>query len=795
MKKGLIFATTLAMALGVGVAVGAHQGKPVEVKAAPVSTVYCKVTQSWWTDAGASVGAYCWKDSDNTQNNGWPGVKMTAVTGQTGLWSYSVPSGYDKVIFTRLKGDGSEYWGAKTDDQGIQSIKNCFTITSDTAQWEGEGHTAQGSWSVYPTVAPEYHLLGDFNSWNDSSDEYIMTVDAGDANHYTLAGVDLTAGGGVKVCDVKNDDWYGDHGNNVVVAEDGEYDVDFYVHADNEVNVVLNKKQAVTVSYSLSYNSGTIDFNLDDEHKPEGSLHQYKATVTTAWRARVLQFYKKVGDAEPVQISNIGVDWDGEAPVAGNNIVGDTTIGFRIYTSGSNMDVYLKEYTNGYSLWGTGYAENSYWLSHVSKQLTLDSTFVPDETYTKQYMTSSKVALAKLEVAEANQNYYITDDAGHGMQSLNMETAGNNNAVAVTGSYFNVHNSCNEVVYLKEKADLSLWLYIGGYEEAHVLTIGGKNVSLHKGEDNQYVATGVSLSAGDTVTAYTIDGAAVSDLTSKKVANNNLNAEKKVIADISSADIYYDTVNKTLWISGLPAAGQHLLKNGTTAIEMTHVDPFDDFDQYASAKLSFKANDTIKVLNTGADDSYAVIWCPTKAAMSEKLAGKFVYDSDNGQMKCTADCSAAVYLKIKSGLDEVYFGDVDPAVDKAVEFANGFKSAMAGACSAEGKKDAVEAAWAAQATAYAALAEEAQNELKKGSSSAAEEVREFAERYVAIKQQHSTWTLANFLSWDIPASSRFAGLDEFNTTDSNAMIIVIAIAAVSALAFTTLLVFKKRKQR
>jgi hypothetical protein len=33
MKKGLIFATTLAMALGVGVAVGAHQGKVAEVKA------------------------------------------------------------------------------------------------------------------------------------------------------------------------------------------------------------------------------------------------------------------------------------------------------------------------------------------------------------------------------------------------------------------------------------------------------------------------------------------------------------------------------------------------------------------------------------------------------------------------------------------------------------------------------------------------------------------------------------------------------------------------------------------
>ena len=794
MKKGLIFATTLAMALGVGVAVGAHQKEAAEVKAANVPTVYCKVAQSWWKTDGAAVGAYFWKgkDAEKVEPYAWPGQRMSAVSGQTDLWSIDVPANVEKVIFTRVNGSGTiADWGAKTSDLDIQSVKNCYTVTSSSAVWGDPG--VAGEWSVYPTVAPEYHLLGTFNGWNDPNDDYVMTVDAGDANHYTLAGVDLTAGGGVKVCDVKNDDWYGDHGNNVVVAEDGEYDVDFYVHADNEVNVVLTKKQAVTVSYSLSYNNGTIAFAPDDEHKPEGSLHQYKATITTAWRARVLQFFKKVGDAEPVLISNIGVDWDGEAPVPENNIVGDTSTGFRIYTSGSNMDVYLKEYTNGYSLWGTGYAENSYWLSHVSKQLTLDSTFVPDETYTKQYMTSSEVALAKLEVAEANQNYYITDDAGHGMQSLNMETAGNNNAVAVTGSYFNVHNSCNEVVYLKEKADLSLWLYIGGYEEAHVLTIGGKEVTLHKGEGTQYEAHGVSLTAGDTVTSYAVEGVAQT-VTAKVVGNNNLDENKKVLANNASADIYYDPEAKTLWVSGIPEGGYHLYKNGNTVVQMTATEDYGDYKQYKTESVSFAAGDTVEILDaTGAEGVQGpVVWTITSFEESEEALNFEVVD---GKIKCKTACTTRVYLKLKYQDDRIYFGAEEQYIKDAKGFVNNFKTAMAAACSAENKQEAVEEAWAQQATAFAALVKEARDEVKLGGYSSVEEIREFAKRYIGIYEQHAAnWDLDEFLDWELTPNPAYNNVN-LNTADNNTIIIVISIAAVSALAFTTLLVFKKRKQK
>ncbi|MBQ6920763.1 MAG: starch-binding protein [Bacilli bacterium] len=805
MKKGLIFATTLAMALGVGVAVGAHQSKAAEVKAATVSTVYCKNTQSWWKADGAAVGAYFFNSSTSTGVNTWPGDRMTVVEGQTDLWSASVPSGADSVIFTRVNGEGTvANWGAQTEDLQIQSKKNCFTITSETAQWAGDGNKAQGVWSVYPVVAPEYHLLGSFNLWNDPDDDYILTVDGEDANHFTFSSLELEANAELKVCDVKNDDWFDNGDGNVSVAEGGTYDVDFYVNADNNVHIVLTKQVVEPVYTIVNRGNAPVTFVLDEDEKPAGVKHQYSAEVQYAKRGGDLKFY-----ADGVEItSGIGVDWDSEQekPVAGNNVYGDVTNGFYLahtvnYTGLTK--IYLKTYEDGgISLWANGYQNNEFYSyikdgqgSGQNVTLTLDTTFEPDETYIRQYKTSSAIAIKALAGTNWDTSFSL-DCSGLGEDVTPEAGATNNARQAFQSSAWKVHNDCNEVIYVKErKTDLALFLYVGGYEEAHVLTIGGQNVALSKGEGNQYVAHGVALSAGDAVTAYTIEGEAVA-VTSKKVANNNLKEDKTILANVASADIYYDTEAKNLWISGLPAAGQHLLKNGNTAIEMHHTDPFGDYDQYASGMLTFAANDTIKVLNTGADDSYAVVWCPDIVATSTALAGKFVYDSEKDEMKCVAACSAAVYLKIKSGVDEVYFGDVPEYVSKAIEFANGFKSAMATACSAEeGKQAAVEAAWELQATAFAALEDEVKDELKLGESSLVDEVIEFGQRYAGIyKQLGGKYELEDFLESGIVPNVRF--YIELGVTGNNsAMIIVISIAAASALAFTLLLVFKKKKQK
>ena len=138
--------------------------------------IYCKMTQSWWTTDGAAVGIYCYNSSD-AKNATYPGIRMTAVAGETGLWYADVDvTTYTSVIFTRVNGSGTiADWNAKTKDLTIPTDgNNCFTITTATAAWADKNNKCSGEWSTYtpgPTTdnttvtvfdanAPIYNLLG-----------------------------------------------------------------------------------------------------------------------------------------------------------------------------------------------------------------------------------------------------------------------------------------------------------------------------------------------------------------------------------------------------------------------------------------------------------------------------------------------------------------------------------------------------------------------------------------------------------------------------------------------------------
>ena len=112
------------------------------------TTVYCKMTQSWWTADGAAIGVYYWGTSSNPQ---WPGVRMSPVSGQDGTWSYNLPSGVSNVIFVRVNGDGAiSDWGAQTEDLTLPTDgKNLFTISNSTNCWSGESCKCNGTWSTY----------------------------------------------------------------------------------------------------------------------------------------------------------------------------------------------------------------------------------------------------------------------------------------------------------------------------------------------------------------------------------------------------------------------------------------------------------------------------------------------------------------------------------------------------------------------------------------------------------------------------------------------------------------------
>lgn len=113
------------------------------------TTLYCKMTQSWWTADGAAVGIYAW-DGNGSPKVTWPGERMTPVEGEEGVWSFELDTDtYKNCIFTRVNGNGAvSDWGAKTKDLTIPTDgKNLFTITNTTAVWGDPG--CDGEWSVY----------------------------------------------------------------------------------------------------------------------------------------------------------------------------------------------------------------------------------------------------------------------------------------------------------------------------------------------------------------------------------------------------------------------------------------------------------------------------------------------------------------------------------------------------------------------------------------------------------------------------------------------------------------------
>ena len=121
------------------------------------TTIYCQMTQGWWTVDGAAVAVHYWGGASAATI--WPGVRMSPVEGKTGTWSYNVPSDVTGLMFTRVNGSGAVAdWGAKTANLTLPTDgKNLYTITSVNAVWGDPGCT--GKWSVYDANAEEETIV------------------------------------------------------------------------------------------------------------------------------------------------------------------------------------------------------------------------------------------------------------------------------------------------------------------------------------------------------------------------------------------------------------------------------------------------------------------------------------------------------------------------------------------------------------------------------------------------------------------------------------------------------------
>ena len=110
--------------------------------------VYFTNTANW-----AKVCAYVWRDADKASPIGWPGTPCTFVEtnryGQ-GVWRYTVPTGYDRIIFN----DGSD--NNKTADLVVnRAVSGYYADGSETAGTYAYGAQEYGTLRQVTLEAPE----------------------------------------------------------------------------------------------------------------------------------------------------------------------------------------------------------------------------------------------------------------------------------------------------------------------------------------------------------------------------------------------------------------------------------------------------------------------------------------------------------------------------------------------------------------------------------------------------------------------------------------------------------------
>ena len=324
----------------------------------------------------------------------------------------------------------------------------------------------------------------------------------------------------------------------------------------------------------------------------------------------------------------------------------------------------------------------------------------------------------------------------------------------------------------------------------------GSALTLTHNEGTEYKYENVDLSAGQQITVYA-DGVEITGMLPKAIRNNNMqnNAFNKVLVDAEDADIYVDVSAKTIWISGMVTGGYHILKNGHELVQMTPTDDYEGFKQYCSALLTFAADDTVEFIDAERTDHYDTL--PVIFHIETINAGGLGenFELVDNVITCKTACQASVYMKLKSGLDEVYFGQVEQYIADATAFAEGFNSAIGAVCKNDGStvRSDLETAWAAQATAFAALSEQAQDAVKEGQLSSVEAIRNCAAKYESVyrlRKLGSGWTLADFL--DMQLSSRTIGL---SVNANNTILLVVVISSVAIIASLGLTFYFLRKRK
>lgn len=902
MKKGLFFATTLAMALGVGVAVGAHQAQAKPAEAAN-TTIYLK--PGVWNTASAKF--YIWNWSNNTDG---VTVAMSEVPTDAGVFKATIDSSKTNVIFKRIApgGTGEEWSGDnfwnQSADLVFSSTKPCYTIS-------GWGQS-DGSWGTYsePAAASvyKYSLNGatavtmekgsgsEYTTGDDPiefkkgdvvsflKDDAAYSVEPKDDDQYTKV---KSVASGLEFVQDYNGVLYLNTSSNKLWAgpfDDGYYlmgvgdnwDIkdaisaplesgenpkayvaqDVTLAKDAEIKMVSVPESGKTITYYSAdpakiINDTDVDYDVVSEGEGAGNIKFNKAgiydiyynpesgwysLVDTEWSQPV--YTMQIGDKTPVTLIQNEDNHDEYMTAADFAFKAGEQVKF--FKNGVIIDAALKEdnqYTKLFvadaeehilefaeafegkpvinvktnKVWG-GQFTPGYYLAGLggewNPKLAMPATSGPNEDGAYYFGGINSVANTEIKsVSFPNDNSElawlnadpdkVTADEGITWEVVSEGEGAGNLKIKTAGTTYGVYVNPTTGYY-------SL---VDEQEHVYTVKVGSTVYDLELNEETEYKIkdhVSVKLTAGEEVTVLK-DGVDA-QFARKKIGNNNLDANYEIIAN-GNGQVYVDLSAKTVFVGGLDFGGYHVLHGGNYVHMTQNLEPLDpSFREYYTEMISFKKDEEVRFIDTSAelDVNYAVIFDITKIDVSSAEGIAVVGEGEAARLVVQKDVNLAVYIKLKTNNDEVYFGEVSPALAAAKEFAENFNDDMESVCVYNNKditpSAALVSAWGEQVEAFDKLPEQVQNILKAATvHDTINEIAEFIEKYeyIAGKYGDDLGEGYNFLEKDIQSSILFnGGLSSImGSESSNVMIIVISIAATSALAFGMFLVFKKRKQK
>ena len=193
-----------------------------------ITQLYLQPNSDWKND-GARFAAYFFGDGEE-----W--VNMTAVTGQSGLYEVTIPTGksYTSVIFCRMNPSSNtngwtkntQLWNQTGDLTIPTDGKNLFDKPNGT--WDGATTTwstiyDDSKWSTWNGLTYEVELAGEMNNWTAQA----LTMDANNTGSLTVS---LDAEKTYQFKILVNGEW---HGNTGTMTYDNCTDWTMSTNTDN----------------------------------------------------------------------------------------------------------------------------------------------------------------------------------------------------------------------------------------------------------------------------------------------------------------------------------------------------------------------------------------------------------------------------------------------------------------------------------------------------------------------------------------------------------------------------------